>query len=63
MFEDKLKRTIEIARTAGQILLDNFEKIKSTEIYFKNPKDIVTEIDKKTEKHIVDNLHKYFPED
>ncbi|HPG31231.1 MAG TPA: inositol monophosphatase family protein [bacterium] len=63
MRKEKLNKTIELAKSAGKILIENFRKINQNEIYFKNPKDIVTEIDKKTENFIVSEIARAYPED
>lgn len=53
---------IEAARTAGKFLKDNLGKIKSVEEKFGQEKNLVTEIDKKSEQIIIDIIHRHFPE-
>lgn len=54
-----LETAIEIAREVGQIQLEGLGKIHQVE--YKGKANIVTEIDKKCEKHIFDRLMKAFP--
>lgn len=48
----------KIARTAGLYLIENLGRVK--EVEFKGERNLVTDIDKTSEKIIKDNLTKYF---
>ncbi len=52
--------SIEAAKEAGNLLIDNLEKVK--EVSFKDKNDIVTEIDVKSEKIIIDKIKESFPD-
>ncbi|MBU1075910.1 MAG: inositol monophosphatase [Spirochaetes bacterium] len=55
--EKFIKKTI---LETGKILLNNYHKTHRIE--YKNPRDLVTEIDKKAEKYIKGEIHKKFPD-
>src|SRR5579863_4292290 len=55
-----LEVAIEIAREAGAILRDEFDRPK--EISYKGEVDIVTESDRRSEALIISRLKKHFPE-
>jgi len=50
---------IEVAKEAGEFLLDNFGKVK--EIHSKGDRNLFTEIDKKTEEIITEKIKTCFP--
>jgi myo-inositol-1(or 4)-monophosphatase len=55
-----LNKIIEIAKEAGQVVRDGFGK--NLDIEFKtNESNLVTQIDKASEKKIIDFVHKEFP--
>jgi len=51
---------IDAVRGAGKIIMDNFDKEKN--MSFKSKGDIVTEIDFKSEKFMIDLIEKNFPD-
>ncbi len=55
-------KVIEISKYAGQIIRDNFGKLSQDSIVKKGLNDFVTEIDKKSEQYIVNELSKLIPE-
>lgn len=55
-----LSTAIEIAREAGAILNERFER--PHEITYKRPKDLVTEADRRSESLIISRLRKEFPD-
>ena len=55
-----IKDILEIAGTAGEIIRDGFGKNFQIE-YKTNDKNLVTEIDKKSEKVIMDFISKKYP--
>ena len=59
--ERELSVAIEIAREAGALLKENFGKVH--EVDFKGRINLVTEMDRKSERLIVDRLRKAFPGD
>ncbi|HKW51659.1 MAG TPA: inositol monophosphatase family protein, partial [Candidatus Eisenbacteria bacterium] len=59
--ERELSVAIEIAREAGALLKENFGKVQ--EVDFKGRINLVTEMDRKSERLIVDRLRKAFPGD
>jgi myo-inositol-1(or 4)-monophosphatase len=60
MSEDYLKAAVEIAREAGAILREEFDR--PPEISYKGEVDLVTQADKRSESAIVKRLGEYFPE-
>ena len=56
-----LSHSIQAARIAGKILLDNFGKLKSQEIHKKTTFDFVTKVDNASEKAIIDYLNQFYP--
>ena len=60
MSEDYLKAAVEIAREAGAILREEFDK--PLQISYKGDVDLVTQADKRSEAAIVKRLTEYFPE-
>ncbi|MFI5251126.1 MAG: inositol monophosphatase family protein [Bacteroidota bacterium] len=52
---------VRAAKNAGQFLKENLGKVKTIEEKFGQEKNLVTEIDKKSEKIIIDILHEHFP--
>jgi myo-inositol-1(or 4)-monophosphatase len=60
MSKDYLDAAIEIAREAGKILLEEFDR--PAEISYKGDVDLLTQADKRSEQAIVARLNKYFPE-
>ena len=56
------KQTIDIAKTTGAFIKNNSGKLREDEIEKKGIHDFVTEIDKESEKKIIDGLRKIFPE-
>ncbi|MBF0546605.1 MAG: inositol monophosphatase [Candidatus Riflebacteria bacterium] len=61
MFEKEAKFAVEVAKNAGQILLERFRKKHN--ITFKGPVDLVTEADLASEKFIRKEIEKNFPAD
>lgn len=59
--ERELKVAIEIAREAGALLRHSFGKVQ--EVDFKGRINLVTEMDRKSEAHIIARLRKAFPGD
>src|SRR3989338_8603284 len=51
---------IEAVKGAGKILMDNLNKVK--ECSFKAKSDIVTQVDIKAERYIIDKIKKNFPD-
>jgi myo-inositol-1(or 4)-monophosphatase len=60
MSEDYLKAAVEVAREAGAILREEFDRVP--EISYKGDVDLVTQADKRSEAAIVKRLTEYFPE-
>jgi myo-inositol-1(or 4)-monophosphatase len=60
MSKSYLEAAIEIAREAGTILCEEFER--PLQISYKGEVDLVTQADKRSEQAIVAKLTKYFPE-
>ena len=60
MTKNYLDAAIEIAREAGRILREEFEK--PLEIAYKGEADLVTQADKRSEAAIVARLKEYFPD-
>src|SRR6266436_5960394 len=60
MSDDYLKAAVEIAREAGAILREEFDR--PPEISYKGDVDLVTQADKRSEAAIVKRLTQYFPE-
>ena len=60
MSEDYLKAAVEIAREAGAILCEEFDR--PLQISYKGDVDLVTQADKRSEAAIVKRLTEYFPE-
>ena len=60
MSEDYLKASVEIAREAGAILCEEFDR--PLQISYKGDVDLVTQADKRSEAAIVKRLTEYFPE-
>lgn len=58
--ENTLKVAIDIAREAGDLLLEHFRQ--PLEITYKRRSDLVTEADRKSETLIVERLQSHFPE-
>lgn len=52
----------EASLIAGKILLDNLGKLESNQIETKSKNNFVTEIDKLSEKTIIDIIHSVYPE-
>ena len=59
--ERELSVAIEVAREAGALLKENFGKVQ--EVDFKGRINLVTEMDRKSERHIVGRLGRAFPGD
>jgi myo-inositol-1(or 4)-monophosphatase len=51
----------EVARSAGAILMDRYERIE--QIDYKSARDIVTEADHESEAHVIDAIRASFPGD
>ncbi len=58
--ENHLKTAIEIAREAGDLLLQHFRQ--PLEITYKRRSDLVTEADRRSETLIVERLRSHFPD-
>lgn len=61
MFRDYTQAAVEIAKEAGEFLLERLDKTRTIEYKDKNRFNIVTEVDKASEKLIVDFLKDRFP--
>lgn len=57
-----LETAIEAAQKAGAILIEHYGKLKSRQISLKGARDYVTEIDKLSEKEIIQTLKAKFPD-
>jgi myo-inositol-1(or 4)-monophosphatase len=60
MSDDYLKAAVEVAREAGAILREEFDR--PLQISYKGDVDLVTQADKRSEAAIVMRLTEYFPE-
>lgn len=60
MTKNYLEAAVEIAREAGRILCEEFQK--PLKIAYKGEADLVTQADKRSEAEIVSRLKEYFPE-
>jgi myo-inositol-1(or 4)-monophosphatase len=60
MTKDYLEAAIEIAREAGAILCEEFDR--PLQISYKGEVDLVTQADRRSEQAIVAKLRKYFPD-
>jgi myo-inositol-1(or 4)-monophosphatase len=60
MSEDYLKVAVEVAREAGAILREEFDRVP--QISYKGDVDLVTQADKRSEAAIVKRLTQYFPD-
>lgn len=60
MSEDYLKVAVEVAREAGAILREEFDR--APQISYKGDVDLVTQADKRSEAAIVKRLTQYFPD-
>ena len=60
MSEDYLNAAVEVAREAGAILREEFDR--PLQISYKGDVDLVTQADKRSEAAIVKRLTEYFPE-
>jgi myo-inositol-1(or 4)-monophosphatase len=60
MTKDYLEAAVEIAREAGKILREEFDR--PAQISYKGDVDLVTQADKRSERAIVARLSEYFPE-
>ena len=58
-----LKTAIDAARMAGKVLMASYGKLRNSQISVKSKNDFVTEIDKKSERLIIDRIQKSFPGD
>lgn len=56
---DFLKR---LAIDAGRICLEGSEHLSASDVEFKNPRDLVTVVDKQVEKYIVSEIKKVYPD-
>ena len=56
---DYLAVAVEAARLGGDILREHYRRVKTVE--FKGEADLVTEVDRRSEKEIVDLLTSRFP--
>lgn len=63
---EEIKRFVEVAKVAaligGEVLKENFRKVKREEIEEKAEKDFVSYVDKVSEERIREFILKYFPE-
>lgn len=62
MYNQELKIAKQATRQAGQMIKKEFFKWKRGQAKFKEPKQIVTWVDKKSERIIFSYLNKYFPD-
>ena len=58
---EELKTAVEIVMQAGRIIADGW-KMSGVKVAFKGQRNLVTEIDKKTETYIVGKLKEFCPE-
>ena len=61
MSENMLQIAVQAAQQAGAFLRDNVGKIKNIEEKYGQEKNLVTEIDRGSEKIIIDHISKAFP--
>ena len=54
---------VQAARKAGRLLMASYGKLKTSQISTKSKNDFVTELDKKSEKLILSEVRRVFPED
>ncbi|MDR3631095.1 MAG: inositol monophosphatase family protein [Desulfocapsaceae bacterium] len=52
----------KLAADAGRICLDGSEALKATDVQFKNPKDLVTIVDRKVEDYLIAEIRKIYPD-
>jgi myo-inositol-1(or 4)-monophosphatase len=52
----------KIAMDAGRICLEGSEGLSAADVEFKNPRDLVTVIDKKVENYIIAEIKKVYPD-
>jgi len=52
----------KLAMEAGQICLEGSEHLSATDVEFKNPRDLVTVVDKRVEKYIIAEIKKVYPD-
>jgi myo-inositol-1(or 4)-monophosphatase len=52
----------KLAADAGKICLEGSEHLSAADVEFKNPKDLVTIVDKKVENYIISEINKIFPD-
>jgi len=58
-----LERSIQAAEIAGQILMEDFGKLRPEDAEEKSVFDYVTYVDKKAEQAILEHLSRYYPTD
>ena len=61
MLDSFLKVAIHASKTSGKILVEYFEKLNDTYQKTENIRDLVTEVDKLSEKNIKGEIKKVFP--
>ena len=52
----------KLATEAGRICLEGSEHLSAADVEFKNPRDLVTVVDKKVEDYIVSEIKKVYPD-
>jgi myo-inositol-1(or 4)-monophosphatase len=59
--KELLRTAIKAARTAGEIILDNLNRISKDDIRIKQASDFVTRVDKESELAIIRTVREHFP--
>jgi myo-inositol-1(or 4)-monophosphatase len=52
----------QLAVEAGKICLEGAENLTASDVEFKNPKDLVTVVDKRVENFLIDEIKKVYPD-
>jgi myo-inositol-1(or 4)-monophosphatase len=52
----------KLATDAGRICLEGSEHLSAADVEFKNPRDLVTVVDKKVEEYIISEIKKVYPD-
>ena len=62
MKKEPLEVALEAAKLAGKVLMASYGKLRHSQISMKSKNDFVTEVDKKSERLIINTIKKYFPD-
>ncbi len=52
----------QLAVEAGEICLEGAENLSASDVEFKNPKDLVTVVDKRVENFLIDKIRQVYPD-